>query len=134
MLVIRTAQMQVFERESLEDCVRFLTQFVREQVFEELPGISDATLDRRIRAGILRADEYGFLTYSDIAIFVSLLFDIGPTFDQYPFFQSVLKDPDLAGRDSEEDERMTVLIELATQRDWLDAYESGGQGAWLRDG
>ena len=131
MLVIRREQMQAFERESFEDCVRFVSGFVLGQVFDKPPGISAETLDRRIRSGILRAEEYGLASYSAIAIFVSLLFAIGPSFDQYPFCASVLKDSDLNRPDSDEDERMTVLTELATERDWLDAYQSCGQGAWL---
>ena len=127
MLVVRQEQLDIFEKLSLRDCADFVRAFVLENVLAGLPLLPADVLDFRITSGINRAVAYGLTTYSDIAIFVSLLFAIGPAFDSYPFFRSVLTDDDL-----DHDERLDVLVELAVQRDWQDAFETGGEAAWCR--
>ena len=127
MLVVRQEQLDIFEKLSLRDCADFVRAFVLENVLAGLPPLPADVLDFRVTSGINRAVAHGLTTYSDIAIFVSLLFAIGPTFDSYPFFRSVLSDDDL-----DHDERLDVMVELAVQRDWQDAFETGGEAAWCR--
>lgn len=128
MLVIRQEQLNAFEDASLQDCLRFVLSLVREELSERDLAYGSSTLEGRVLDGIHRALRYELDSYADIAAFVTFLLTVGPEFDRYPFFQSVLTDEDL-----EPAERMTVLVELATDLDWSNAFDQGGEGSWLRD-
>jgi hypothetical protein len=125
MLVIRQEQLDVFELEGLRDCAEFVTAFVRKEVPEAIAQLSPSTLESRVLQGIRNAQEYELESYADVATFVTFLFTTGPEFYKTPFFQSVLTDADL-----KPEERMTALVELATELDWMEADDQNGQGTW----
>jgi hypothetical protein len=57
-------------------------------------GLDELALRSRVADGVARAREHGFLARCDVGFFVSLLFAIGPSFDQHVRVRAILEDED----------------------------------------
>jgi hypothetical protein len=127
MWTVRVEQMRAFEEAFLQECIEHVLQFLQKSVFETPPALRRETLEARVRQGVLRAIAYDLEKYSDISAFVALLFTAGPQFDSYPFFRSILTDPDIDPGD-----RIPTLVELARDEDWWLAEEQSPK-SWLTE-
>ena len=117
-MIIRESQLAAMTAASTEKCIAFTIGFIREND----PGLIDkrdpVEVEARVREGVERTERYYLEDFGDIATFVYFQFRVARDFDEYPFFQEILTDIDL-----EPGERMSTLVELATDEDWAAASE-----------
>jgi hypothetical protein len=128
-MIIRQAQVATFEDAAEAGCIAYTNAFVRQNASETVTELAPEVFDERIRKGINLARDYELDVFADIAAFVYFLFKVGPNFHELPFFQSVLTDEEL-----DPDDRMTVLVESASDEDWFEAHDMSDQTAWERLG
>jgi hypothetical protein len=118
-MVIRNSQMQAFRNAmKLPERIRRL---LRTRQSEVVKALDDATLLRRIEIGMVRASQYGFTSDTSIAAFVTLMFIVGPAFDEHPRIQRLLKDETTAL-----ERRMDLLGYRVSGAEWEAAGKSGG--------
>ena len=137
MLNIRNKQLNEFEARALERYIRDLTEYVRREEGEEevfpsggsnwvqVKDLPEEALLRMVKAGVVRARNYGLMLDCDITAFVSLMFAIAPNFDTQANIQTLLSDPEFSP-----EERMELLVDLATEEDWEQAEQSYDESAW----
>lgn len=112
MLVIRSAQMDVFQR-AAED--RFEENMVRHlgELFPARRG--DPSLRGLIRAGIVKARAYGIETDGSIAVLIDLMAGVAPDFDERPegaWARAILDDRALP-----DDARLDIIVEILQARE-----------------
>jgi hypothetical protein len=79
--------------------------------------------------GIERAKAAGFKKAEDIAIFVALMFEISPTFDEQPMIAAVLADTNFPVS-----ERLSQLPERVPDEAWLEAEARYDSNFWFAEG
>jgi hypothetical protein len=129
LMIIRPEQFAAFEDAAAEECFVFVSNFLRENAAEIITPLKPDILEQRTRKGIERARHYELDVFADVATFVYFLFKVGPRFDTFPFFESILTDPDM-----DPDDRMDTLVEMASDTDWLQAGQLSGPEDWDRLG
>ena len=126
---ISAAQIRYFEQNAMRECELFVREFLTQEAAEIVAALPKEVFGRRVRIGIDRAMTYEIGDFGDIATFVYFMFTIGADFDEYSLFQSILTDADV-----DPDDRVSTLVELASDDDWAAARDASAPGAWERAG
>jgi RimJ/RimL family protein N-acetyltransferase len=113
MLVIRADQIATLARATRERLAREVVRGLRVSAPDAIIALSEAEIEARLQAALVKADRYELETVRDLQAFVKLCFQIGPNFDQYEPFQAVFMSRSIS--------RMGQLFHQATDRDWIDA-------------
>jgi hypothetical protein len=134
-LVIRSEQMNVFERAAFESFVAQLADHLLQHhadAFVHLPdGTSPAVgslpriaLEDLVRFGIARAKMHRLTLGSTISAFVAIMFAVAPNFDSVPLLAAILAAPlDQRGR-------IRALIDFSTAADWQRASMNYDRSLW----
>ncbi len=125
MFRIREAHLAAFQ--PLTD--RLLGEDIVEHLHENHPEIVDPIPDDTLRAmvayGVGRARSHNLTWAYSITFFVALMFEIAPNFDEHRPVQRVLQDSSVPP-----DERMDLLDERISEKEWQEAKELGDQNVW----
>lgn len=103
----------------------FVLRSLRENSAEYLTGLSPEWLDQQVRFSIAKAREYGFSSPVDVLTFVTVMFEVSPSFDQQPDINAVLKNTTIPV-----EEKFSVLTEPRFDDAWEDADEKYDASAW----
>lgn len=125
MLIIRKDQEAVLEASARTRFVKRITQLIRVDCEAEVNDLSDADLEKQVEAGIARAGERGITWESSVYIFVSLIFVIGPHFDQHPQIRPLLDDDQVSPN-----ERVRRLPEQLSEDVWQSATHHARSIPW----
>lgn len=128
MLRIRGEQMQVFNNEADHKfCVKIAAQLKKDHP-HKVKDVEDSELNRRIHLGLSRAREQGFKTEANLALFISLMFLIGPTFDEHTRVREILAD-----ETTPNEMRLNLLVNALSPADWLEVCDFVGdaQTSWM---
>lgn len=123
MLTIRRKQMAAFEAQSPDQLLRAIAAWLRARDPAALVSLNDQILQRRVEWGIGRARQWGMETDCSIAVFISLLFRIGPQFDRHPAIARYLQDSSRTP-----DERLAHLVQ--TFERWSAVQADVAPAAW----
>lgn len=102
-----------------------LVDYVRREfpaVVEELPA---GTLSGRVRIGVERARSFGIEEYQNIALFVALMFEFAPNFDQHPHINQLLLDPAILP-----EKRMSAVVDEISDEEWDQVEASRDGQSW----
>jgi hypothetical protein len=128
MLVIRQAQIDALTMGSDEEFVEFLVNHVKEEDPELENEYDDETLREMVRGGIKRAKSHDFSTAEDLTVFVSLMFEIAPNFDEQPEIKAVLDNDKI----QPEDRLEALWTEVVPEEAWEKAEENYDEEKWIR--
>ncbi|HEX9962955.1 MAG TPA: hypothetical protein VGB00_18630 [Pyrinomonadaceae bacterium] len=117
--------MEVFRKAGEKSFVDELAQTVRENHTEAVEDSSDEELKEYVRIGIARARSHGLIFEDTITVFVRLMFDIAPNFDEQANIARMLNDERL-----EPDDRIELVLEGASEEDWAEAESLYDENAW----
>ncbi|HYZ84479.1 MAG TPA: hypothetical protein VE621_08755 [Bryobacteraceae bacterium] len=123
--VVRNEQLDRFRNEKEEELARVIRNDLERNHPQTTQGLSPAIMAYRIRTGIDRARTHGLSKQYAVAMFVELMFLIGPDFDEYPPFKATLRRKDL-----KPDDRIDVLVAETTERQWQNARLRYNPAAW----
>jgi hypothetical protein len=129
MLVIRDSQIQSFIAHNDEDLIRLVCDAVIKANHGRVASIRPLRLIAMATLGIERAKAAGFKKAEDIAIFVALMFEISPTFDEQPMIAAVLADTNFPVS-----ERLSQLPERVPDEAWLEAEARYDSNFWFAEG
>lgn len=107
-MLIRAAQVKVFEDAAFDDFVAELCRHSKEYSPDLIGTLTDEQLDAAVRKGIDRAKVYGFTNRGPIRFFIEMMIAFGAGFDsdpQYPWAEEILAK-------HEETEQMALSEEL----------------------
>ena len=90
MLVIRREQMAALERAVEERFIDRVIDHLRSHHPRSVASLDDATLRRRVEAGVARGRRYGLEWESSLTTFVALMFISAPNFDEDPVIHRIL--------------------------------------------
>ena len=125
-----TVTQQQFDRFWIADKEDFITR-LQEEVIEDAPWVRTAWPPRLLHEAVAysldRALANGFTDDVDLRTFVSLMFVIGPDFDQNPEIHKVLSDTSLST--TERWDRLTQ--DPAYSQIWQELSESNHQTDWF---
>ncbi|HLJ51404.1 MAG TPA: hypothetical protein VKU01_35600 [Bryobacteraceae bacterium] len=123
---ISSAQMRAIETNTGQKLIDALCLHLRTYHAAVLPR-SDQQLAMKVKTGIVRARLRGLTLQPKIALYVALMFEIAPNFDDNVNIWRVLY---RAG--SVPDIQIDYLPALVREQDWAAAKAGAGPRAWLR--
>lgn len=126
MLVIRDSQIESFIAHNDADLVKVVCDAVVRSNHERVSTLRPMRLVSMVKLGIERAKEAGMKSPEDIGVFVSLMFEISPTFDRQPTIASVLADKNFSIS-----ERLSQLPERVPDEAWEEAVNSYDEKFWF---
>jgi hypothetical protein len=121
-LTIRNEQLAAIRLATLEQQI---ARHLREEHRRAVKDIADGELRKLIAAGIARAGRHGIESGQAVALFVALMFEIAPNFDEHPAIRKVLSDEGLAV-----DARVGELAERISPEEWVAAQGTYDARAW----
>jgi RimJ/RimL family protein N-acetyltransferase len=131
MLLIRADQVRALHRATRERLARGTVDELYHSSPHAMLGLSAAEIESRLQTALAKADRYSLYTLRDLKAFVQLCYRVGPNFDEYSPFQSILT--------SRSSSPLDTLFDRATDEDWnaaavcdivgrsLDATEPAGR-------
>lgn len=91
-------------------------------------GLSQDELYHRVRLGMERALSRGIGGTVSTILFISLMLEVAPNFDDHPKVKAVLKDPN-----GLPDENILKLSEQMSAEDWFEARQNADASLWARE-
>lgn len=125
MLRIRDEQMRVFQAARDRAFARSVADWLRESHAATVTALAPAELERRVLVGLARATGHGLADERAIMRFILVMFDVGPSFDEYPPIRAALAKPG-----SSAELRFSDMMALTTADDWAGARASRDDAAW----
>lgn len=125
LLKIRQEQLDAFKTVAEDAFVAETVSYLKEQRPELIEGLSDDVLTRRVRNGFARARSYGLKLEWTLTAFIATMFSVSPNFDEQKSIHRVLTDNRYAP-----DDRMDLMLEVTSERDWDEAEEASNTKAW----
>jgi hypothetical protein len=122
---IRKSQMDVFEQRADSAFLVEVIEHLRGHHAELVSPLPEALLRIRAYRAIERGRDCGLVSRSALTAFVALSFVFGPRFHEQEFIHSVLTDQSI-----DPDERVGLLMQLSTERDWEEAAEIRADSPW----
>lgn len=122
---IRPEQLAAFERQAQETFGDRLFQHLKEAHSEALEQLSPDVLRARVRAGIARARQQGFVWESSLTAYVALMFEIAPNFDQHPVIRAILQEDS-----SDPEARISRLAVDVPDEVWEEAERLSDDADW----
>lgn len=101
---------------------------IRRSDFELIRGIEITRLREMVPRGITRAQGHGFTALKDLVIFVGLMFEFGPSFDQQSEIRRLLRDN---GRPPQLN--MTEVVDRISEPAWNEAERCRDEAEWFRE-
>lgn len=98
MLIIRQAQLDVFQEQRAREFEKRAASHLRENFPEECAALGDEGVRKTVSAGWARSGSYGFVEEFHILHFLNFMMMLGADFDKDPEFASILKDSNLDSR------------------------------------
>ena len=128
MLVIREEQIQSFIATSDEDIIKIAVETVRRANPDRVAGHSERLLRQMAGIGIERARSAGFSKVEDIVVFVTLMFEVSPQFNEQPSLAAVLTNNAL-----EPGDRLKQIFEHVPDEAWIEAQDLYDEKIWFPD-
>lgn len=128
MLVIRKQLFTALERmidKELENRIVVHVWENHQRIVNTLPR---DLLHDMVRNGISRARRHGLRLESSLTAFVSLMFEISPTFDEHPEILRILEDNTV-----EPDKRIELLLTCVSGKSWEEAGQRYNEVAWFME-
>lgn len=135
MLKLRPEQMAVFQPLADKMFITRLCQHLREDYASEtvrladgnftVRKLSDDQLQKLAQVGVTRARSHGLEDEASLSAFVALMIGMAPNFDEHPLLLRMLAD-----ENTPPPERVTKLLEGATEQNWEAARQSYDVEAW----
>lgn len=122
---ITAAQMDVFQQAAERRFIARLCSHLREAHADATAQESDERLAERTRIGVARARRHGMRREKTIALFVGLMFEFGPTFDEHPLASPVLSNEPLRP-----ERRIDLLLQRLSDEDWAEIEDARDDAAW----
>ena len=109
-------QVQALQQSADRDFADELSRHLRAHVPEAVAHLGDDALHREVERGVARARAHGIVARARVAFFVTLLFEIGPAFDEHPHIRQIL-----GGERRPADDRLAGLARVLTEEEWAEA-------------
>ncbi len=100
-------------------------RYAREHHSAQVGEMPDEDLFLCTKSGIARARQNGFHDFESIAVFVGLMLDTAPNFDEHELIRRALTDPKLSGV-----ARLDALLETTSDESWQEVIDRYDDQAW----
>src|SRR5262249_53790968 len=124
MLVIREAQLRAFEAARHSALARRLVIFLQER---HAAGDDPEALRAKVETGIQRAARHGLKDDASVALFVALMFEFAPNFDQHPRVRELLR-----GTSAPPAVRLRRVVGSIAESEWSEIRAAADASAWRR--
>ncbi len=125
---IRPEQHKEFDRAAENSFVGRCIEFLKEKLPDQVGSLPPEILQQGVEDGIVKAKKYGMTWQSSLLTFVTLMFEVGPKFDQHPIISRILTDPRFPPN-----ERTKRLFQHLNESDWRIVRGTSGRSEPHRD-
>lgn len=122
---IRPEQHQAFTQAAEESFVERSIKFLQEKLPDQVGPLPPEVLRPRVEAGIARARKHQMTWQSSLLTFLTLMFEVGPNFDEHPMVRQALA----RNRMNPNDKMRGVLTSLS-RREWTEIREFAKTSSW----
>lgn len=126
MFKLRDSHFEAFQPLTDKLLVGRIVLHLHEHHSEVIGRLPDDLLREMVAGGIARARRHGLTWESSLTLFVALMFEIAPNFDEHPVIRSILEEPTLPP-----DERLDLLPDRISDEEWEEARQSYDRNAWF---
>lgn len=126
MLVIRDAQIQSLISQNDDDLEGLIIDAITRANPIRVDGIQTERLRTMVRIGIGKARDVGLTKAEDLGVFVALMFEVSPQFDQEPTINGVLGDTIYSPED-----RLAQLFARVPDEAWATAVDLYDEKIWF---
>jgi hypothetical protein len=128
MFKLRQAHFDAFQAVTDRLLVDRIVLHLHENHAEAIDRFPDDILREMVGNGVKRGRSHGLTWESSLTHFVALMFEIAPNFDEHPAIRRVLHEPSVPP-----DERMDLLTEKVSGKEWEEARQSYDRNTWFPD-
>jgi len=125
--LVRKAQLEALRQAAEEDFTKRVIAFLKEQSADDVAGLSDEELNKRVKFGLGRARSYGISSESSLTFFVALQFRKSPVFDRHPAIHPILTNDRV-----KPDERLEGILERVPAQTWAEVERFRDERSWKR--
>lgn len=122
---IRNEQIEAFKTTADESLADSLLQDLRAEYAEDVEGLSDETILKRVHYGLGRARRYEIKRDTSLAAFVLLMFAVTPHFDEHPDILAVMQNEDI-----KTDMRIKWVLRNTTNDQWDEVKQHCRKNPW----
>ena len=126
MLIIRDAQIQSLISQTGEDLEGLIAGAIKKANPMRVEGLQPERVRSMVRIGIEKARAVGLTKAEDLGVFVSLMFEVSPQFDQEPTIATVLDDTVYTPED-----RLSQLFDRVPEEAWAAAVNLYDEKIWF---
>ncbi len=126
MLIIRDAQIQSLISQPGEDLEGLIAGAIKKANPMRVEGLQPERVRSMVRIGIEKARAVGLTKAEDLGVFVSLMFEVSPQFDQEPTIATVLDDTVYTPED-----RLSQLFDRVPEEAWAAAVNLYDEKIWF---
>lgn len=126
MLIIRDAQIQSLISQTGEDLEGLIADAIKKANPMRVEGLQPERVRSMVRIGIEKARAVGLTKAEDLGVFVSLMFEVSPQFDQEPTIATVLDDTVYTPED-----RLSQLFDRVPEEAWAAAVNLYDEKIWF---
>ncbi len=123
--LLRKAQIEEMRKAAEPAFVKEVASHLRDNNTEAVAALKDPELERRIGIGLKRARRHELTQRATLTLFVALMFEIAPNFDESAPVKALLGD-----MTKPPDERMRGLPDQLTDEQWLEAKQNADSRVW----
>ncbi len=110
---------------TIDYLVRCVVRYAMEHYGERVDELPYEDLFLCMKSGVFRARQYGFEDFESIALFVGLMLETAPNFDEHEVIRLGLTDPRLHGAD-----KLELMLETTSDETWQEVIEQHDEQAW----
>lgn len=122
---IRNEQIEAFKTAADEAFADSLLKDLHAEYAEDIDGLTDETILKRIHYGLSRARRYEITRDAGLAAFVLLMFVVTPHFDEHPDIAEVFQNQDI-----QPDMRTKWILRNTTNNEWDKVKQHGRKNPW----
>ena len=126
MLKLSRPQLEAMTLRDPQRLVDTLLRYVRRNAADMIKNIDPISLREMVEGGVVRARSHGLSRLDDLALFIGLMFEIGPSFDEQADLHRLLDDPAIPP-----DQKMANLLARAPDAAWDEAEKRRDSLAWF---
>jgi hypothetical protein len=126
MLKIRQEQLEAMLTQDEGKFIDFIIEHLQRECRDSVRDIDAVSLREMVMNGLVRARSHGLSKAKALTAFVSIMFEIGPNFDEQPEIRRALRD-----HATRINENFEIIFELVPDSAWEQAERNRNSAAWF---
>jgi hypothetical protein len=127
-LIIDRGQLEASLLADEDRFIAFIIRHLQRECRDSVRDLDPVSLREMVSNGLVRARSHGLHKPMDLTAFISIMFEIGPNFDEQPDISRALRNPAIPA-----DQRFGFMLGHVSEEAWEEAQRHRRSEAWFPD-